>query len=316
MRRSVCYLARLVLAAAAGTAARAEPETVLENGPADPYRIAAVQVRLARQGFSCGLADNRAGPRTRAALDDFRAARNAASDEAAWALLSRDPRPVFGRYTVRPRDLASLGRAPADWEAASRVAAMAYESLLELVSEQFAVSPPFLAALNPGLDWGAVTAGVDLVVLNWSPPSLPGPAGRVEIDAARYRLRVLDEQDRLILSFPCSVARDESRMPRGELRMTVFAAHPDYTFDPANYPESPRAREIGRRLRIPPGPNSPVGVYWIGLNQPGFGIHGTPHPETIGCRESHGCFRLTNRDILTLSRLARAGLPVRVAAGP
>jgi hypothetical protein len=55
-----------------------------------------------------------------------------------------------------------------------------------------------------------------------------------------------------------------------------------------------------------------VGVYWIGLDRPGFGIHGTPQPATIGSMESHGCFRLTNRDILTLSRHVRTGTPVTV----
>jgi lipoprotein-anchoring transpeptidase ErfK/SrfK len=120
----------------------------------------------------------------------------------------------------------------------------------------------------------------------------------------------------LAASFPVSVAVDLTRAPTGELRLVAFAANPNYTFDPAVFVYDARAQEIGRKLLLPPGPNCPVGVYWMSLSAPGFGIHGTPHPETIGRRESHGCFRLTNWDILALSRMVTAGTPVKVIGLP
>ena len=45
-----------------------------------------------------------------------------------------------------------------------------------------------------------------------------------------------------------------------------------------------------------PGPNNPVGSYWIGLSAEGYGIHGTPNPSIVGKSELHGCVRLTNWD--------------------
>ena len=65
-------------------------------------------------------------------------------------------------------------------------------------------------------------------------------------------------------------------------------------------------------LLIPPGPNNPVGVAWMGLDRPGYGIHGTPEPEHVGRTESHGCFRLANWDALTLVELVQVGMPVSV----
>ena len=62
----------------------------------------------------------------------------------------------------------------------------------------------------------------------------------------------------------------------------------------------------------PPGANCPVGVAWIGLNIPGYGIHGTPRPETIGRAESHGCFRLANWNAARLYSLCRIGTVVTV----
>jgi hypothetical protein len=239
-------------------------------------------------------------------------ARGIDSEEAAFESLRQDDRPVLGSYAIQPRDLAALGRAPRDWEEASRVPSMAFESLPELLTEMFCLSERFLQTLNPGLDWGSVTAGVPVAVLNWQPPPPLSAPHRVEIDPNAFRLRVYDTNNALLGSFPCSVARERTRIPAGDLKMAVFAPNPDYTFNPANFTESPRARAIGRALILPPGPNNPVGVYWIGLNRPGFGIHGTPHPESIGSMESHGCFRLMNRDVLTLSRSVYAGMPVRI----
>jgi lipoprotein-anchoring transpeptidase ErfK/SrfK len=94
------------------------------------------------------------------------------------------------------------------------------------------------------------------------------------------------------------------------------APHPNYTFDPANFPESARAQEIGRKLILPPGPRNPVGVYWVSLSLPGYGIHGTPHPETIGNMESHGCFRLCNWDAQALGESLILGTPVYLDAPP
>ena len=38
-------------------------------------------------------------------------------------------------------------------------------------------------------------------------------------------------------------------------------------------------------LTIKPGPNNPVGLVWIDLTAPSYGIHGTPEPGKIGKSE-------------------------------
>ena len=136
------------------------------------------------------------------------------------------------------------------------------------------------------------------------------PAGRIEIDCASFRLRAYAADGKLLSSVPCSIARERSKVPAGELKVAAFAPDPVYVFDPANFPESPASQAIGRKLIIPPGPNNPVGVYWLSLSLPGYGIHGTSRPETIGSAESHGCFRLTNWDIVTVAHMVTAGTGV------
>jgi len=65
-------------------------------------------------------------------------------------------------------------------------------------------------------------------------------------------------------------------------------------------------------LNIPPGPNSPVGVIWMGLSVPGIGMHGTSDPETIGRARSAGCIRLANWDAVRVPDFVRPGATVEI----
>ena len=71
-------------------------------------------------------------------------------------------------------------------------------------------------------------------------------------------------------------------------------------------------REGQARIDRGAGPNNPVGLVWIDLTAPSYGIHGTPAPEEIGKTQSHGCIRLTNWDATKLAAIARPGTVVRL----
>jgi len=277
---------------------------------------ARLQTALDRNGFGIGLIDGKFGVRSRNALLDYARAQGL-SEKAARAQLMVDPDAPAVPYTITKADWDEVGQAPADYLEASAVPRMACTSLVEVLSERFHVSEPYLQRLNPGVShWTAATIGTAVNVPNVRSPSWHPAAVRLEIDCRVFRIRAFDAIGTLVGSFPCSIAKDHSRVPTGELKVTAFAPNPNYTFDPAVFPDSRRAQEIGRKLIIPPGPNTPVGVYWLSLSAPGFGIHGTPHPETIGRQESHGCFRMTNWDIVTLAAMVTAGAPVAVTGLP
>lgn len=279
-------------------------------------QTASLQAALDRNGFGVGFIDGQAGARTTLALRDYARSKNLSETAARAELLASDESGTV-TYTLTNEDLSKVGTAPTDWEEAEKVPSMACNCLDEVLSERFHVSRRFLQRLNPALtNWAEVTAGTVVNVPNTRPATWSASASRLEVDCTAYRIRAFGSNDDLLASFPCSIARKLHKVPAGDLTLVAFAPNPNYTFDPDNFPESARAREIGRKLIIPPGPRNPVGVYWLSLSAPGFGMHGTPHPETIGRRESHGCFRLTNWDITTLASMVEAGTPVRVMNVP
>jgi lipoprotein-anchoring transpeptidase ErfK/SrfK len=145
-----------------------------------------------------------------------------------------------------------------------------------------------------------------------APPPVTAKAASVFIHLGSKTLEAFDAAGNLLAHFPCSIARKVEKRPVGELQVTAVIPHPNYTFNPEVFPESEEGRQLGRKLVLPTGPNNPVGVAWIGLSLPGYGIHGTPSPEEVGRTESHGCFRLANWNAEHLARLVTVGTPVTV----
>lgn len=218
----------------------------------------------------------------------------------------------FSTLEVQTNDLARLAPVPDSWLEKSKQSRLDFASALELFAERTLSHPELLRRLNPGVNWTNLQPGQVLKVVNAHVPAPKVRAARLSIRLAEHVLEAYDAQTNLIAHFPCSIARRVEKRPVGQLTVANLALNPNYVFDPAVFPESAEAREIGRKLVIPPGPNNPVGSAWIGLNLPGYGIHGTPKPEDVGRTESHGCFRLANWNAEYLARIVRTGTPVMV----
>lgn len=274
------------------------------------------QIALAREGFSSGAIDGVAGAQSAAALRAFQASRDlpvtGALDAATKARLVLTT-PALTQAVLTAEDLARLQPLEPTWVGKSQQTALDYETVLELIAERTHASPLLIKRLNPGIDWTQPAAGTPLTVpaIGRLPKKKKG-AARVMIQLAARELEVFDADGGMIAHFPVSIASRVEKRPVGELHVVVVVPNPDYTFNPEVFPESEEARTLGRKLILPPGPNNPVGLAWIGLDLPGYGIHGTPKPEQVGRTESHGCFRLANWDALTLLDLAWVGMPVVV----
>ncbi len=273
------------------------------------------QLALDRLGISSGSIDGAIGSQTRAALIAFqqwkRLPVTGQLDAATKAALSLGEA-AQRTYTVTDDDLARLRPTASTWLGKSQQDRLDFENLLELVAEKSHAHPGFIRRINPEVNWTNVTAGTTIVVPNAERAAPRIKAAFIRIHLAGKSLDAFDANTNLLAHFPCSIAQRVEKRPVGELHVKVIAPNPNYTFDPAIFPESAEARGIKTKLILPPGPNNPVGVAWIGLDLPGYGIHGTPSPEAVGRTESHGCFRLANWNAEYLLKLVWVEMPVIV----
>ena len=297
--------------------ARPLPAAIEAGGgfPRAARNVFEAQIALARRGISPGSIDAVSGSQTRRANSVFQEMENLPQtgmlDADTRARLMLDS-PALTNYVVTTNDLARLQPLGRTWLAKSQQSALDYETELELVAEKGHAHPELIWQLNPNVNWTNLTAGtvVKIPDVNYPAPTNKAALAIIHLDE-RY-LEALDGETNLLAYFPCSIAARFDKRPVGELHVVVIAPHPNYTFDPDVFPESPEARQLNQKLVLAPGPNNPVGVAWIGLDRPGYGIHGTPNPEQVGRTESHGCFRLANWDAEYLIHLVWVGMPVRV----
>jgi lipoprotein-anchoring transpeptidase ErfK/SrfK len=270
----------------------------------------AMQIALERAGFSAGVIDGKCGWKATFAIHEFQLSRNIPAtgqpDDATRAALNLDPAGVLAMYRVQQSDYDQLGPVPRKWADKAELDHLGYPSLDEELAEQFHCTRGLLATLNPGKNVAHLKVGESLVIPNLGSLTISRGA-RVEISLSKKCVRVLAADGRPVGLFFCSVAKHKEKLPSGSARVVTIVNNPTYRFDPRMYPE---VKSVHEALLIPPGPRNPVGLCWIGLNKPGYGMHGTPNAELIGKTGSHGCFRLANWDAVRLGKMIRVGTTV------
>ncbi len=273
------------------------------------------QIALHNRGFSPAAIDGLMGPQTRQAIKGFQES----SDLPPTGELNSETSgklnlegELYKTYTITQEDLSGLQKNPDGWVNMAEAESLPYETILELVAEKGHSYRSLIKKLNPNINWSNVEAGTEVKIPNVTEFQPNSTASKFKVLINERVVQVFDADGKLIAQFPCTIAASKAKIPDGELKVENFAENPNYTFSPENFPESKQAQKIGKKLIIPPGVNNPVGVVWISLSKPGYGIHGTPEPEAIGEAASHGCFRLTNWDARTLLKMTAAGMPVDV----
>ncbi len=152
--------------------------------------------------------------------------------------------------------------------------------------------------------------GGETPVLNGNPEPKPTPAPKRRLVLLRdERLIELYENDRIVGCFPCTPGSSKFPVPLGTWRVTSNILMPNFRWDKSVLETGVRSNNA---YNLPPGPNSPVGIVWMGINRPSIGMHGTNTPDRIGRNESSGCIRLANWDAFRLCQLVKSGTPIEV----
>jgi lipoprotein-anchoring transpeptidase ErfK/SrfK len=277
----------------------------------------AIQTALDRAGFSPGEIDGAPGRNTDEALRAYREVNGA-----------RDPEPRAPvPYTIAADDTAGpFVKIPQEMMDKVSLSALTYSSVLELLAERFHASPKVLQRLNPAATFNA---GETIQVPDVE-PFVPPPVAKsdaatraggvaaktpkpkmppvvVTVSDATKTLQVTNAEGRVVMHAPVTVGSVNDPLPVGEWTVNGVSVNPPFHYNPKLFWD---ADPGDSKATIAPGPNNPVGVVWIDLSKPHYGIHGTPEPGRIGHTESHGCIRLTNWDAMRLERLVSPGTKV------
>lgn len=292
------------------------PMTLPIRGDVSGPSVIRLQIALDRAVFSPGIIDGRWGKNTEKALYWFQKREGLPAtgelDRTTWERLQQVGRAGnFARsYTVTADDVAGpFTQIPEDIYEKAELDCMCYESLSEMLAERFHTSPAVLAQLNPQVNLDGLTAGQTIsvpAVRDSMGPSL-GHVARLRISDGGYYLHALDASGNILAHFPATLGAEYDPSPQGEFTVTQIAQDPTWHYQPSILAtvDSSDPEAI-----IQAGPNNAVGVVWMQLSEPHFGIHGTNAPESIGYTTSHGCVRLTNWDARYLSHQIEEGVDV------
>lgn len=282
-------------------------EMVDEN--ASPATILRAQILLDRAHFSPGEIDARYGRNMRNAIIAYQQAkhveRSGVIDVATWSLLNKDDLPVLSNYTITSADTAGPFVAiPSTMLAKSKLTALAYSSSIELLGEKFHINPTLLQQLNIAENLKRV--GTVIIIPNvLSPEPIPA-AEKIVVDRSDASVSLLDASGNIIARFPASTGSQHDPLPTGNWLIQGIAKNPVFNYNPKLFWD---ASAGSAKAKIAPGPNNPVGLVWIDLSKEHYGIHGTPEPSKIAKTESHGCIRLSNWDVMTLSASVSTDMP-------
>lgn len=307
------------------------------RAPADqapPPAILHVEVALDRLGFSSGVIDGKATRFDSLALRGFQEANSLSQtgklDEPTKAAIGKAMKDAPTRVVSIP---AAFAQGPFQPDLPKSTAEQAkyehlgYRNLMEALAERFHTTPELLRALNsPTTKMGAGAVirvpnvaeanpaklvedergwNKTLVTLGVSPAQ--PQAARIVVDKSEGALRAYDEQGRLLLLAPATMGSEHDPLPIGNWTIQGVSRNPDFHYNPELFWD---VSDSKKSEILNPGPNGPVGVAWLDLSKPHYGIHGTAEPTSIGISESHGCVRLTNWDAARLAQMVKPGVKV------
>ncbi|MBI3321107.1 MAG: L,D-transpeptidase [Candidatus Omnitrophica bacterium] len=118
----------------------------------------------------------------------------------------------------------------------------------------------------------------------------------IVVDKSQNQL-LLTEDNQFVKNYSVATGKENST-PAGTFKIVTKIPNPVWYKQGAVVP--------------PESPENILGTRWLGIDKPGYGIHGSIDPEAIGKQVTAGCVRMRNHDVEELFDIVPVGTDVTV----
>ena len=161
------------------------------------------------------------------------------------------------------------------------------DSLLK-IAKKFGTTVELIKASN-GLEGDMIMANSKLKVSK--------ERYKILVDKSQNRLTLLAADNEIVKVYPVSTGENNST-PLGTFKIINRIADPVWYTQGAVVPAE--------------SPDNILGSRWLGLSEPGYGIHGTTKPDSVGTQATRGCVRMLNHDVEELYAIVAVGTEVTI----
>ncbi len=186
------------------------------------------------------------------------------------------------------------------------------------IGRRFNVGLGEMTRANPNVDPWIPKPGTAVVVpTRYVLPDAPHRG--IVVNLAAMRLFYFPPHKRgkpqILITHPVGIGRQGWKTPQGMTHVLWHEKNPVW-----RVPPSIIAEHLQEGDKLPkvmgPGPDNPLGDYALHLGWPGYLIHGTNKPVSVGLRVSHGCVHLFPEDIAQIFKMVPNGTEVRMVNQP
>jgi L,D-transpeptidase ErfK/SrfK len=192
------------------------------------------------------------------------------------------------------------------------------DETLSDIGRRFNVGLGEMTRANPDVDPWIPKPGTTVVVpTQYVLPDAPHRG--IVVNLAEMRLFYFPPHKRgkpqVLITHPVGIGRQGWKTPQGVTHVLWHEKDPVWRVPPSIIAEHRQEGDTLPKI-MGPGPDNPLGDYALHLGWPGYLIHGTNKPVSVGLRVSHGCVHLFPEDIAQIFKMVPNGTEVRVVNQP
>lgn len=211
---------------------------------------------------------------------------------------------VNAASTVVPTTTSFAHLAQGRWQGEETVIVKKGDTLSS-IGGRYAITPNEIATLNAIKPNKSLRIGQTLKVnyVHLIPSDLPDG---ITINIPQ-RLLFLQKAGVNAGIYAVSLGRPSWKTPTGTWKIANKKENKTWIVPKSIQQEMAREGKVVK-THVAPGPNNPLGRFWLGLSLSGYGIHGTLAPASIYRFQTHGCIRLHPDAIAELFTQVETGM--------